>query len=105
VSIVLAWGIGRFRLKLITLLPLLNERRNGLNVNHGFENKLLILEKYIFGCNSVHRGIGQRRRKGRGKEKGRGRGRVDNGKSDQSGDQEEQQPIISMFRSGGASRF
>ena len=99
----LAWGIGRFRLKLITLLPLLNERRNGLNVNHGFENKLLILEKYIFGCNSVHRGIGQRRRKGRGK--GKERGRVDNGKSDQSGDQEEQQPIISMFRSGGASRF
>ena len=81
VSIVMAWAIGRFHKTLIDLLPLLYKRRNGLNVNDGFQLKLQSLEKFIHRENTVERGAGKRRSKG--------------GKN----------PIITMFNSGGASRF
>ena len=61
VTIVLAWAIGRFGMKLSTLLPLIASRRRGLNVNLGFADKLMKLEKVMLGKASVARGAKHRR--------------------------------------------
>jgi hypothetical protein len=64
VSIVLAWAMGRFRKTLTYLLPVLSHRRNGLNVNGGFREKLCALEKFIHRECTLKRGAGQRCKKG-----------------------------------------
>ena len=74
-------AIGRFHHKLIHLLPILYKRRNGLNVNNGFQMRLQSLEKYVHGEYSVERGQGRRR------------------------SPDGTTPIVAMFNSGGASRF
>lgn len=66
VTIVMAWAIGRFGMKLSTLLPLLAARRKGLNVNLGFADKIMKMEKAMLGVASVARG-GQHRRSNMGK--------------------------------------
>jgi hypothetical protein len=66
VTVVMAWAIGRFGMKLSSLLPLLATRRKGLNVNLGFAEKIMKLEKIMLGEASVARG-GQHRRSNMGK--------------------------------------
>ena len=80
VSVVMAWAIGRIHKNVIFLLPLLSGRRNGVNVNNGFQLKLQSLEKFIHRDSSLDRGPGKRRTKG---------GTIN---------------PISMFNSGGQSR-